>query len=450
MSHILIKNARIINEGQEVTGDVHIQDRRIAKIDRQIGLSPQLHYQEINAEGAVLMPGVIDAHVHFRDPGLTYKGDIASESRAAVAGGVTSFMDMPNTVPNTITVEALEEKYKQAALTSVANYSFFMGLTRDNIEEALKVGTEDVCGLTDDGLYFDENHSLLCNNHPYLEKLFDRTGHLVALHSEDEAIMAENYKMARETYGEAIPPHYHSIIRDERACLSSTQQLVELAGRFNNRLHILHVSTGAEALLFESRAASEKRITSEVCVHHLVFSTDDYERLGNKIKWNPSVKPHDNPSVLLRALTDDHLDMVATDHAPHSWEEKQGLYDHVKPGGPMIQHSLVMLLEFFHDNKLTLQQIAAKTSHRVADVYKIKERGYIKEGYFADLVLVDLHDPWQITAENLRYKCGWSPLVGNRVRSRVKTTLVNGVVVFDGTTINDEQKGMRMSFNKIR
>jgi dihydroorotase len=338
-------------------------------------------------------------------------------------------MDMPNTLPNTVTVEALEEKYKQAAQTSVANYSFFMGLTRDNIEEALKVGTEDVCGLTDDGLYFDENHSLLCNNHPYLEKLFSRTGHLVALHSEDEAILAENYKKAQESYGDHIPPHYHSIIRDERACL---------------------LSTGAEALLFASAPAKEKRITSEVCVHHLVFSTDDYERLGNKIKWNPSVKPHNNPSVLLKALVDDHIDMVATDHAPHSWEEKQGLYDHVKPGGPMIQHSLVMLMEFFHDKKLTLQQIVAKTSHRVADVYKIKERVYIKEGYFADLVLVELDNPWQITAENLRYKCGWSPLVGNRVRSRIKTTLVNGAIVFDGTNIRDEQKGMRMAFSKIR
>lgn len=450
MSHILIKNARIINEDQDFVGDVHIQEQRIAKIDKQIGLSSTLRYQEIDAEGAVLMPGVIDAHVHFRDPGLTYKGDIASESRAAAAGGVTSFMDMPNTLPNTITVEALEEKYKRAAQTSVSNYSFFMGLTRDNIEEALKVGTEDVCGLTDDGLYFDENHSLLCNNHPYLEKLFSRTGHLVALHSEDEAIMAHNYKRAQESYGNAIPPHYHSIIRDERACLSSTQKLVELAGRFNNRLHVLHVSTEAEALLFASRVASEKKITSEVCIHHLVFNTDDYERLGNKIKWNPSVKPESNPKGLLQALAEDKIDMVATDHAPHSWEEKQGLYDHVKPGGPMIQHALVMLLEFFHDKKLTLQQIVSKTSHRVADVYKIKERGYIKEGYFADLVLVDLNAPWQITEQNLRYKCGWSPLVGNRVRSSIKTTLVNGAIVFDGTNIRDEQKGMRMTFSKIR
>ena len=450
MSHILLKHARIINEGREMEGDVHIQNERIVKIDRQIDLSPNLRYQEINAEGAVLLPGVIDAHVHFRDPGLTYKGDIATESKAAVAGGVTSFMDMPNTLPNTITVEALEEKYKQASKTSVANYSFFMGLTRDNMEEALKVGTEDVCGLTDDGLYFDENHSLLCNNHPYLEKLFARTGHLVALHSEDESIMAENYAQARAIYGEAIPPHYHSIIRDERACLSSTKQLVALANRLGNRLHVLHVSTSAEALLFESGPAADKRLTSEVCVHHLVFSTDDYERLGNKIKWNPSIKPRSNAEGLLQSLQQDQIDMVATDHAPHSREEKQGTYDQVKPGGPMIQHSLVMLLEFFHDKKLTLPQIAAKTSHRVADVYKIKERGYIKEGYFADLVLVDLNDNWSITEESLRYKCGWSPLVGNRVRSKIKTTLVNGSVVFDGNSIRDDRMGMRLNFSKIR
>ena len=410
MSHILIKNARIINEGLDFAGDVHIQDQRIAKIDRQIALDPQLRYQEIDAAGAVLMPGVIDAHVHFREPGLTYKGDIASESRAAVAGGTTSFMDMPNTVPNTVTVEALEEKYRLAANASVANYSFFMGLTRDNLEEALKVGTENVCGLTDDGLYFDENHSLLCNNHPYLEKLFSRTGHLVALHSEDEAIMAENYNNAREAFGENIPPHYHSIIRDERACVSSTKSLIALANKFNNRLHVLHVSTGAEALLFDHQAATAaKRITSEVGVHHLIFTTADYERLGNKIKWNQ-----------------------------------------VKPGGPMIQHSLLMLLEFVHDNKLTLPQVVSKTSHQVAEVYKIKERGYIREGYFADLVLVDLNSPWKITDENLRYKCGWSPLSGNTVRSKIKTVLVNGNIVFNGTEVKEEQRGERLLFDKLR
>jgi dihydroorotase len=451
MSHLLIKNARIINEGTELVGDIHIHKERIAKIDRQISLAPDLRYQEIAADGAVLLPGVIDAHVHFRDPGLTYKGDIASESRAAVSGGVTSFMDMPNTIPNTVTVEALEEKYKIAAANSVANYSFFMGLTRDNMEEALKVGTEDVCGLTDDGLYFDENHSLLCNNHPYLEKLFARTGHLVALHSEDEAIMANNYAKARQTYGDAIPPHYHSIIRDELACLSSTKSLIALSKRFNNRLHVLHVSTGAEGLLFEAIPPGDnKRITSEVCVHHLVFTTDDYARLGNKIKWNPSVKTTGNPDVLLKALLDHQIDMVATDHAPHSWQEKEGIYDHVKPGGPMIQHSLIMLLEFYHDKKITLTQLAEKTSHRVADVYKIKERGFIREGYFADLVLVDLKSPWQITEDSLRYKCKWSPLVGNRVRSRVKTTLVNGAVVFDGENIIDNQRGKRLTFSKIR
>ena len=451
MNQVLIKNARIINEGQELTGDVHIKDGRINKIDRQIELSQNLRYQEIDAAGAVLMPGVIDGHVHFRDPGLTYKGNIASESRAAVAGGVTSFMDMPNTIPNTVTVKALEEKYSLAANSSVANYSFFMGLTRDNLEEALKVGTEDVCGLTDDGLYFDENHSLLCNNHPYLEKLFSRTGHLVALHSEDESIMAENYKRAHEEFGENIPAHYHSIIRDERACFSSTNSLVELANRFQNRLHVLHVSTGAEALLFNAKLpTSEKRITSEVCVHHLIFSTDDYSRLGNKIKWNPSVKPHNNPSVLLQALLDDHIDMVATDHAPHGWEEKQGLYDHVKPGGPMIQHSLVMLLEFFHDKKLTLQQIVAKTSHRVADVYKIKERGYIREGYYADLVLLNLNDTWKVSPENILYKCKWSPFENKNFKSKIVKTLVNGNVVYENGLINNHAIGKRLKFSKIR
>lgn len=451
MSHTIIKNARIINENQDFHGDVFIRNERIERVDTSIGLPRNMRVKEIDAKDMMLIPGVIDAHVHFREPGLTYKADIDSESKAAIAGGVTSFMDMPNTIPNVVTQEILEEKYARAAQKSFGNFSFFMGLNQDNLEEALKISTQDVCGLTDDGLYFNNSNALLCNSPEYLEKLFSRSEHLVALHSEDESIINENFLKSKQQWNNDIPPSEHSVIRSDLACLSSTKKLLELTKKYNNRLHLLHISTGAEALLFDhERPTHEKRITAEVCVHHLCFNTEDYSELGNKIKWNPSIKSKDNAVMLLQALQDNKIDMIATDHAPHDWKEKLGTYDEVKPGGPMIQHALPVLLEMYHNKMISLEKIVEKTSHQVAEVYRIKERGYIREGYFADLALVDLHAPWKVTADNLLYKCQWSPMMGRTFRSKIKKVFVNGAMVFDEGEIKESANGKRLKFDKIR
>jgi dihydroorotase len=451
MSHIIIKNARIINENKDFHGDVYIRNERIERIDNTIGIAANLSVKEIDAKDNILIPGVIDAHVHFREPGLTYKGDIESESIAGLAGGVTSFMDMPNTIPNVLTQEILEEKYSRAMQRSFGNFSFFMGLNHDNLEEALKTNTEDVCGLTDDGLYFDKSNSLLCNSPEYLEKLFSRSEHLVALHSENESIINANFLKSKKKWNNEIPPSDHSVIRSALACLSSTKNLVELTRKHNNRLHLLHISTGSEALLFDHDIPTKnKRITAEACVHHLCFNTEDYEQLGNKIKWNPSIKSKENQSMLLQALLDNKIDIIATDHAPHDWKEKLGTYEEVKPGGPMIQHALPVLLEMYHNNLISIEKIVEKTSHQVAEVYKIRERGFIREGYFADLVMVDLNAPWKVTPGNIRYKCQWSPVVGQSFRSKIKKVFINGTLSFDERKIKEGPAGMRLKFDKVR
>jgi dihydroorotase len=451
MSHTIIKNARIINENQDFHGDVYIRNERIERVDTSIGLPWNLLVKEIDAKDTILIPGVIDAHVHFRDPGLTYKADIESESKAGIAGGVTSFMDMPNTIPNVITQEILEEKYARAAQKSFGNFSFFMGLNQDNLEEALRISTEDVCGLTDDGLYFNNSNALLCNSPEYLEKLFSRSEHLVALHSEDESIINANFIKSKQKWNTEIPPSDHSVIRSELACLSSTKKLVELTKKYNNRLHLLHISTGAEALLFDHETPTyEKRITAEACVHHLCFNTEDYRQLGNKIKWNPSIKSKENPLVLLQAIQDNKIDIIATDHAPHDWKEKLGSYEQVKPGGPMIQHALPVLLEMYHNNLISLEKIVEKTSHQVAEVYRIKDRGFIREGYFADLVMVDLHNPWKVTADNLLYKCQWSPVMDRTFRSKIKKVLVNGELAYEEGIFKSKPSGMRLKCSKTR
>jgi len=451
MSHTIIKNARIINENQDFHGDVYIRNERIERVDTTIGLPWNLLVKEIDAKDTILIPGVIDAHVHFRDPGLTYKADIESESKAGIAGGVTSFMDMPNTIPNVITQEILEEKYARAAQKSFGNFSFFMGLNQDNLEEALRISTEDVCGLTDDGLYFNNSNALLCNSPEYLEKLFSRSEHLVALHSEDESIINTNFIKSKQKWNTEIPPSDHSVIRSELACLSSTKKLVELTKKYNNRLHLLHISTGAEALLFDHETPTyEKRITAEACVHHLCFTTEDYRQLGNKIKWNPSIKSKENPLVLLQAIQDNKIDIIATDHAPHDWKEKLGSYEQVKPGGPMIQHALPVLLEMYHNKMISLKKIVEKTSHQVAEVYRIKERGFIREGYFADLAMVNLNDPWKVTPDNLLYKCQWSPVMDRTFRSKIKKVLVNGEMAYEEGTFKSKPSGMRLKFSKTR
>ena len=451
MKHTLIKNARIIDDGKDYFADVYIKGNRIEKVSASINLPIETKYDEVNAEGLVLMPGMVDAHVHFREPGLTYKGNMRSESAAAISGGITSIMDMPNTVPAVLTLDILEQKYAIAAENCLTNYSFFMGLSKDNLEEALRVSTEDVCGLTDDGLYFDESHPTLCNSLDYLEKIFSSSEHLIALHSEQDAIIKKNYEKARDEFKEFIPLHYHSIIRSSEACITSTKEILSIARKHNTRFHLLHVSTGEEAKLFDNTEPSRsKRLTAEVTVHHLYFNTDDYERLGNLIKWNPSVKSAVDNRELLEAIKENRIDIVATDHAPHALGEKIGLYDAVKPGGPMVQHALLAVLELYFKGVLTLNQVVQKTSNGVADLYRIKDRGFIREGYYADLVLVDLDSPYKVTESNINYKCNWSPFLSYTFSSTINTVFVNGNKTYSNQNLISEIPGKRLKFEKIR
>ncbi len=447
---IIIRQATIVNENKQFIGDVLIHNSRIEKISDRIYCS-DVNFIEINAEGLYLLPGMIDDQVHFRDPGLTHKADIYTETKAAVAGGITSYMDMPNTIPNTLTQKLLEEKYQLASMKSLANYSFFMGITKDNLEEALRTDTETVCGITDDGLYFDNEDGILANYPEFLEQLFSKSSTLVALHSEDDAIIKLNLNKFKKIYGEDIQPKHHSEIRTAEACLESTKRVLNIAKKYRNRLHFFHISSGQEAMLFDNTTKiREKRITAEACIHHLVFNTADYQNLGNKIKWNPSIKSHADNELLIKCLLDNHLDIVATDHAPHTWAEKSGDYFNVKSGGPLVQHALIALLELYHDGKISLEKIVEKTSHHVSEIYRIIDRGYIREGYFADLVLVDLNTRQRINDEDLLYKCGWSPFSGKIFRSEIKKTFINGNLVFDDGVINDRLFGKRLSFEKIR
>jgi dihydroorotase len=451
MKHTLIKNARIINDGDDYFADIHIKGERIEQVAPSINLPAEIKYEEINAEGLVLIPGMIDAHVHFREPGLSYKGDMRSESAAALSGGITSIMDMPNTVPAVLTLDILEQKYKIAAENCLTNYSFFMGLSKDNLEEALRASTEDICGLTDDGLYFDESHPTLCNSLDYLEKIFSSSEQLIALHSEQDAIIKKNYEKARDEFKEFIPLHYHSIIRSSEACITSTKEILSIAKKYNTRFHLLHVSTGEEAKLFDNaEPLRSKRLTAETTIHHLFFNTDDYERLGNLIKWNPSVKSALDNLELLQALQENRIDIVATDHAPHALGEKIGLYDVVKPGGPMVQHALLAVLEFYFKGELTLNQVVQKTSNAVADLYRIKDRGFIREGYYADLVLVDLNNPYKVTESNINYKCDWSPFLSYTFSSSINTVFVNGNKVYSNQLLTTEISGKRLKFEKVR
>lgn len=447
----IIRNASIVNEGKYSIADILIKDGRIEKIAPSISFKNQELITEINAEGLYLFPGVIDDQVHFREPGLTHKGTIYSESKAAVAGGITSFMEMPNTIPNTLTQELLEEKYVTASKTALANYSFFMGINQNNLEEALKTNNETVCGITDDGLYFNNDEGILANYPEFLEKLFSRTESLVALHSEDDGIIKNNTSLYRGKFGENIPFEYHPKIRSEEACVAATKRVLEIAKKHNNRLHLFHISTVEEANLFENiLPINEKRITAEACVHHLWFSDSDYAKLGSKIKWNPAVKSEKDKNGLLAALLDNRLDIIATDHAPHTIEEKSGTYFKSMSGGPLVQHALPAMLEFYHEGKISLEKIVEKMSHHVAEIYRIKERGYIREGYFADLVLVDLNQKWQVTLKNILYKCRWSPFENQVFKSKIVKTFVNGNLVYEDGIINEGKLGKRLLFSKIR
>jgi dihydroorotase len=447
----VIRNATIVNEHHQQIGDVLIEGNRIEKIAASIGVDKRENIHEINAEGLHLIPGMIDDQVHFRDPGLTWKADIHTESMAALAGGITSFMDMPNTIPNVLTQELLEDKYREAASKSVANYSFFMGISKGNLEEALRTNSENVCGITDDGLYFDDEEGILANHPDFLEKLFSRTETLVALHSEDDGIIRYNTEKFKQLFGDDIPPQYHSIIRNSKACSIATKRVIDLSKKFGNRLHFFHISTAEEALMFDNKLTiRDKRITAEACVHHLMFNTPDYAMLENKIKWNPSIKSEYDNRILIESLNNNRIDIIATDHAPHTIEEKTGNYFQAKSGGPLVQHALPAVLELYHNGSMSLEKIVEKTSHHVAEIYRIRERGYIREGYFADLALVDLHSPWRVSKENLLYKCGWSPFEDKEFKSKIKKTFVNGILSYDDANPFQAPYGQRLLFEKQR
>ena len=448
MTKKIIKQAQIVNEGKIFVADVLINGERIENISNTIS---NKNAEEINAEGLFLLPGIIDDQVHFREPGLTHKASIQSESKAAIAGGITSFMEMPNTIPNTLTLDLLEEKYQIASRDSLANYSFFMGINQHNLEEALRIDNEKVCGITDDGLYFNNDEGILANYPEFLEELFSRSETLIALHSEDDTIIKNNLLRYQNYYANDIPMKFHPKIRSEEACLTATKRVLEIAKKHNNRLHLFHISTLAEANLFDNKKSIiDKRITAEACIHHLWFSDEDYEELGAKIKWNPSVKSKNDKEGLMEALLNNKLDIIATDHAPHLMNEKKGNYFKSMSGGPLVQHALPAMLELFQLGKISLEKIVEKMCHHVAETYRIKDRGYIREGYFADMVLVDLNQEWVVNSQNILYKCQWSPFENQCFKSKIINTFVNGNLVFENGKFHEQHVGKRLAFSKIR
>ncbi len=441
----LIKNANIVNEGRVFSGSVLIENNIISKIsEHEIQVKAD---KVIDAKGNYLFPGCIDDQVHFREPGLTHKADIYTESKAAIAGGVTSFMEMPNTIPNVFTQKLLEDKYKIASKSSLANYSFFMGASNDNLDEVLKTNPQNVCGVK--VFMGSSTGNMLVDNRQTLEALFEKCKMLIAVHCEDEETVKRNMENYVRSYGENVPIQFHPAIRSAEACYKSSSLAVELAKKYNTRLHVLHISTSQELSLFENnKPIKEKRITCEVCIHHLWFSDQDYPRLGNLIKWNPAIKNINDKANLLRAVIDNRVDVIATDHAPHTLEEKSQSYLKAPSGGPLVQHSLVAMLEFFHNRQITLEKIAEKMAHSVADCFLISKRGYIREGYYADLVLVDLNYHWTVTKNNLLYKCGWSPFEWQLFRSKVMQTFVNGHLVYDNGIWDEKTKGSRLKFDR--
>ncbi|MFT4061566.1 MAG: dihydroorotase [Edaphocola sp.] len=440
---ILIKNAVLVNEGQQIHADVFVKNGRIAKIGTQ--LNPTESYREIDATGKWLVPGVIDDQVHFREPGLTQKATIATEARAAVAGGTTTFMEMPNTAPPAVTQELLEEKYTRAAATSVANYSFFMGVSNDNADEVLKTNSKkkDICGIK---IFMGSSTgNMLVDNYVTLNKLFSESELLIATHCEDEKIIKAN----KEKYPEADNASFHPLIRDVEACFSSSFSAVQLAKQHGTRLHILHITTARELQLFTNFfPLTDKRITSEVCVHHLHFTADDYAALGTQIQCNPAIKAAEHKAALWEALLDDRLDIIATDHAPHTWEEKQQPYGKAPSGLPLVQHSLQTMLHYVQEDRISIEKVVEKMSHAPAQCFRIAERGYIREGYYADLVLIDPKQGYTVSKQNILYKCGWSPLEGLTLPATITHTLVNGEIVFENGMVNDAAHGMRLKFER--
>ena len=441
----LIKNARIVNEGKVIEGDVLIEAGRIAKIDSSIG-PKSANVNVIDAEGKYLIPGIIDDQVHFREPGLTHKGDLHSESRAAVAGGITSFMEQPNTKPAATTVEELEKKYQRAAQVSLANYSFNMGASNDNLEELKKVSKRDVAAIK---IFMGSSTgNMLVDQQKTLEGIF-QLDHQLITHCEDEQTIRTNLEKAKQQHGEDIPMSMHPVIRSEEACYLSSSTAVELAKKYNSRLHVFHISTAKETALFTNKIPlAEKRITAEVCVHHLWFDDSQYESKGSHIKWNPAVKQASDRDGLWKALLDGRLDVVATDHAPHTLEEKSNKYLNAPSGGPLVQHALPAMMERVHDGVWDIQTMVEKMSHNPAILFRMEDRGYIREGYHADLVLLEPNRPWKVSKDNILYKCQWSPFEGTVFKSKVTHTFVNGHLAFKEGNFDDSQLGERLLFNR--
>jgi dihydroorotase len=447
MRPIFIKNATIVNEGTTRKGDLLIEGEEISYIGNPGEKMSPAGATIIEASGKLLLPGIIDDQVHFREPGLTHKGDILSESRAAVAGGITSFMDMPNTVPQTITADLLKEKYLTGTENSLANYSFYMGATNTNLSEIMKADPAEVCGIK--VFMGSSTGNMLVDDEQALRDIFKNARMPVAVHCEDETIIKANTAKYKADYGDDIPFSMHPMIRSREACLRSSAFAVRLAKEYNTRLHILHLSTADEMKLFSNEMPlAEKRITAEVCVHHLWFDESAYETKGSLIKWNPAIKTHFDRDALLKAVSDDTIDIVATDHAPHTAEEKAGKYFSCPSGGPLVQHSLVAILELWHNGAISLEKVVEKMCHNPAILFRIRKRGFIREGYKADLCLVDPEKSWTVTKDSLLYKCGWSPFEGITFRSGVFMTIINGTIVYNEGRINEDFRGQRLLFDR--
>ena len=446
MRTVLIKNAQIVNEGTITSGDVLIEADRIAEIAPSISVK-NADTKVIDADGFYLIPGMIDDQVHFREPGLTHKATIKTESRAAVAGGITSFIEMPNTVPQATTIDLLEEKFAIAAKDAHANYSFMFGGTNDNLSEILKVDKTKVAGLK---LFLGSSTgNMLVDNPAVLEEIFSKTDLLISTHCEDEATIKKNLEAAIAIYGDAIPIEKHPEIRSEQACYISSSQAIALAKKTGARLHVFHLSTAKETKLFDKKKSlKDKKITAEVCVHHLWFTDEDYPSKGTKIKWNPAIKTKKDREGLWKALNEGRIDVIATDHAPHTLEEKDNVYTKAPSGGPLVQHALEALFEMQRKGYITVEKLVEKVAHNPAILFEIKDRGYIRKGYKADLVLINPNAPWTVTKENIAYKCGWSPFEGTTFRARVTHTFVNGHLAYENGKITKTTKGERLTFNR--
>ena len=441
---LIIKNAKIVNENKIYNSDVLIVDKKIKKISSNINVSDE---RILDAQGLYLFPGIIDDQVHFREPGLTHKANIYTESKAAIAGGITSYMEMPNTKPQVLTQDLLEEKYQIASKKSLANYSFFMGVSNDNLNEVLKTNPKNVGGIK--VFMGSSTGNMLVDNVAVLEKLFKESPTIIAVHCEDEEIVKKNLNSAIEKFGTNIPITEHPKIRSEEACFKSSSLAISLAKKHNTRLHVFHISTEKELSLFKNNTSLEnKLITSEACIHHLYFDENDYKRKGSLIKWNPSVKKVSDKKALLKAVINDKIDVIATDHAPHTIDEKSKPYLQAPSGGPLVQHALPAMLELYHQKKISLKKIIEKMCHNPAICFNVEKRGFIKEGYYADLILVNLNSPWKVNKENLLYKCNWSPFEGNIFKSKITHTIVNGNIVYNNGVFYEGNKGMRLTFER--